>query len=159
MKRQAARQERAERYDVREAWWTRLVGQPEATLHKHITPGASSWIGASAGVRGLNLNYVVTQEGCGAELYIDRGAGADAENKAIYDQLFVQKDSIEAAYGETLEWQRLDARRACRIRKSLLGGYRSPEDQWDEIQSGLVSAMNRLSAALQPHLKTLRLRP
>ena len=46
-----------------------------------------SWIGTSSGVRGLNLNYTVTQHECAAELYIDRGKDGEAENKAIFDQL------------------------------------------------------------------------
>ena len=60
-------------------------------MHAHITPGRYSWIGTSSGIRGLNFNYTVTQDECGAELYIDRGNGADAENKAIFDQLSAHK--------------------------------------------------------------------
>jgi hypothetical protein len=147
----------AERYDERHRWWSKLVAHPEAKLHKHITPGSYSWIGTTGGIRGLNLNYVVWQDESAAELYIDRGNGSDAENKAIFDQLERQKPDIEKRFGGPLEWERLEGRRASRIRVTLPGGYRSPESEWDEIQARQVDAMNRFNNALQPALKTLKL--
>ncbi|MFC1455713.1 DUF4268 domain-containing protein [Microvirga arabica] len=147
----------ADRYDIRHRWWSLLVARPDAKLHAHITPGSYSWIGTSSGVRGLNLNYVVTQDECGAELYIDRGNGADQENKAIFDQLVAKRAEIDAHFGEPLSWERLDGKRASRIRINLPGGYRSPESEWEAIQAPLVAAMNRLEVALRPHLKSLKL--
>jgi hypothetical protein len=62
------------------------------------------------------------------ELYIDRGRDADEENKAIFDSLVASKDEIEKEFGGPLEWQRLDGKRACRIRKEIEGGgYRDDE--------------------------------
>lgn len=147
----------AERYSERHNWWSRLVARTEATLHKHITPGSYAWIGTSSGIRGLNLNYVVHQEDCDAELYIDRGNGAEVENKSIFDQLFKNKAAIEAKFGGALSWERLDDRRASRIKAALPGGYRSPEEEWDGIQARQVDTMNRLNTALQPYLKALKL--
>jgi hypothetical protein len=151
-----AKQQFAERYDIRQRWWSALVARSEAKLHKHITPSRYSWIGISSGVRGLNLNYVVTQDECGAELYIDRGNGSEVENKAIFDQLFAQKAEIERAFGGALSWERLDGKRASRIRINLPGGYRSPDADWPSIQGAVVDAMNRLEAALRPCLKNLK---
>lgn len=153
----ATNKEFSERFDARKRWWEKLVGHPQAKLHSHITPGMYSWIGTSSGTRGLNLNYVVLQNESGAELYIDRGRDAEAENKAVFDQLFAQKDDIERSFGGPLNWERLDTRRACRIGIKFPGGYRSPEDQWNGIQEIVIQAMNRLEQALKPHLKTLRI--
>lgn len=153
-----SKKELAERYDIRRNWWTQLVARPDAKSHAHITPGAYSWIGTSSGIRGLNLNYVVTQDECGAELYIDRGKDSDEENKSIFDQLYASKDEIEKAAGiYQLSWERLDGRRSSRIRITLDGGYRSPESEWGQIQAKLVSAMNTIEQALKPHLKKLKL--
>src|ERR1700733_334044 len=108
----------------------RKVGQG-FEIAAHITPGEYSWIGTSSGVRGLNLNYVITQDECGAELYIDRGKGCEEENKNIFDQLYVHRAEIEQAFGGPLSWERLEGKRACRIKYAQEGGgYRSPEDQW-----------------------------
>ncbi|MCZ0963872.1 DUF4268 domain-containing protein [Paracoccus benzoatiresistens] len=147
----------ADRYDLRLQWWTRLVERPNARLHAHITPGSYSWIGTSAGIRGLNLNYVVVQDQAGAQLYIDRGKDAEAENLAIFERLATHRAEIDSAFGGELNWERMETKRACRIGAVVAGGYKSPGEQWDAIQAEQVSAMNRLEAALRPHLKPLQL--
>ena len=152
-----AKQEMAERYDIRKQWWSQLVQLPGAKLHAHITPGQYSWLGTSSGVRGLNLNYSVTQNECGVELYVDRGKDCEEENEAIFDQLLESKDKVQAAVSFPLSWQRLDGRRACRIRIDLPGGYRSPESEWPEIQQRMTDAMTQLEAALKPVLRGLQL--
>ena len=151
-----SKQQFAERYDTRHRWWSSLVAMPDAKLHKHITPGKYSWIGVSAGIRGLNLNYAVTQDESGAELYIDRGNDSEAENKSIFDQLHAHKEKIEETFGAPLSWERLDEKRASRIRAKIDGGYKSPESDWPAIQERLVSIMNRLEASLRPYIKNLK---
>ena len=152
-----AKQEMAERYDIRKQWWSQLVQLPGAKLHAHITPGQYAWIGTSSGVRGLNLNYVVTKTESGVELYIDRGKDCEEENEAIFDQLLESKDKVQAAVTFPLSWQRLDGRRACRIRIDLPGGYRSPDSEWPEIQQRMTDAMTQLEAAFKPVLRGLKL--
>lgn len=154
------KKEIAERYGIRKRWWTQLIERSASTskLHAHITAGEYSWIGTSSGVRGLNLNYVVTQDECGAELYIDRGKDSEEENKRIFDQLHSHQTEVEAAFGGPLSWERLEGRRACRIRYTQPGGgYRSPEERWPIIQDGIIAAMNRLEQALRPYIKGLKL--
>lgn len=152
-----AKQELAERYDIRKQWWTQLVKLPGAKLHAHITPGQYAWIGTSSGVRGLNLNYSVTKNECGVELYIDRGKDCEEENEAIFDQLLQSEEQVQGALSFPMTWQRLDGRRACRLRIDLPGGYRSPESEWPEIQQRMTDAMTQLEAALKPVLKGLQL--
>lgn len=155
-----AKKEIAERYGIRKRWWTQVVERSGKVnkLHAHITPGEYSWIGTSSGTRGLNLNYTVTQDDCGAELYIDRGKDAEGENKNIFDQFIAHKAEIEKAFGGPLSWERLDGKRACRIRYTQAGGgYRSPEDGWPKIHDGIIDAMDRLEKALRPQLKQLKL--
>jgi hypothetical protein len=151
----AANQKFAERHDERQRWWAQLVERPDATLHHHITPSAYSWIGTSAGLRGLGWNYALKQDRSSAELYIDLGKGREADNEAIFDRLLAHKDEVERQFGGSLSWERLDERRSCRIRVWVEGGYRSPEEQWEQIQTELVGSMNRLAAALKPFLRDL----
>jgi hypothetical protein len=155
-----AKKEIAERYHIRKRWWTTLIERSGSItkLHAHITPGVASWIGVSTGLRGVNFNYVVWQDECAAEVYIDRGKDAEAENESIFDQLQSQKDEIEKSFGCPLLWERLEGRRACRISYiSKEGGYRSPEDQWGLIQDGIVHSMDRLEKAIKPFLSKIKL--
>jgi len=150
-----SKQEMSERYHTRQKWWSKLVKHSNATLHRHITPGKYAWIGTSSGVPGVNYNYVVWQKEAGAELYIDRGKDMDHINLHIFDQLYAQKEQIESAFGGTLNWERLEGKRACRIRVTVQGGYSDPEESWKNTHDLMTDAMNRLASALEPHLKTL----
>jgi hypothetical protein len=155
------KKEIAERHSLRKRWWTQLIARSSRVnkLHAHISPGEGSWIGISSGIRGLNLNYDVWQSECACELYIDRGKDSPEETKAIFDRLFTHKAEIESAFGESLSWQRLDNKRACRIEFVLgHGGYRSPEEKWPELQDEVIHAMDRLEKALRPILNGLTLR-
>ncbi len=50
----------------------------------------------------------MTRHAAAAELYIDRGSGADGKNLLVFDALHADKDSIERLYGGPLEWLRLE---------------------------------------------------
>ncbi|MEC4680578.1 MAG: DUF4268 domain-containing protein [Nitrospirota bacterium] len=152
------KKELAERYVIRQAFWSQLLerAKERTKLHANISPGQYSWIGTSAGRRGLGFNYAVRQYEASAELYIDRGKDADEENKIIFDTLVASKGDIEAIFGEPLEWQRLESKRACRIRKEIeLGGYRD-EARWPANQDAMIDAMIRLEKALKPHITKLQ---
>jgi Domain of unknown function (DUF4268) len=56
-----------------------------------------------------------------------------------------------------LKWERLEGKGACRIRYAQKGGYRSPEDEWPDLQDSVIRGMNRLEQALRPFLKQLRI--
>jgi hypothetical protein len=153
------RKDVAERYALRNRWWTELIQRSadRTRLHAHITPGEYSWIGVSAGYPGINYNYTVTQNGRTAELYIDRGRGAEDENRALFDELCQHREAIETAFGGHLSWEALEGKRACRIRAALDdGGYRSPEEQWPSLHESQIDAMIRLERALKPQIRGLR---
>ena len=153
------KKEQAERYALRKKFWTQLLdyAKNKTKLHAGITPGEYNWIGTGTGFRGLGLTYTVTKQNSVVELYIDRGKDQDEENKAIFDQLAANKKTIEEYFGEPLDWQQLEGKRACRIRKQFtLGGYRDDEDKWPQIHEVMVDAMIRLEKALKPHIKAIK---
>jgi hypothetical protein len=157
-KEQVGRKKRAERYDVRLKFWEGLIAAARSrkTRHANIKPGSYSWLGASSGIRGLGFHYVIVQEYSVVELYIDRGEAK--ENKRIFDQIHACKEVIEKNFGATLSWERLDAKRASRIKHVIEhGGYRSPEQEWPQIQTEMVETMTRLEIVLKPALDSLGL--
>jgi len=154
-----AKQEFAERYDIRRDFWAKLLehAKTKTRLHAGISPGRYSWVGAGSGKGGVTFNYVTWEHETGVELYIDRGKGRDAENKLIFETLHSSKDQIEQAFGEPLEWERLDNKRASRIRKTIaLGGWKDPE-KWQQVHALMVDAMIRLEKALRPHIQKLEI--
>lgn len=157
-KEQQGRRQKAERYDIRQRFWQGVVNESRASggKHAHIKPSSYSWIGAGSGTRGLGFNFGVLQNSATAELYVDRGN--TEENKRIFDTLHTNKEQIEAAFGGPLTWERLDTKRACRIKHEVnTGGYRNPENEWPAVHRELVAAMGRLVEALGPAVNALDL--
>jgi hypothetical protein len=153
------KKELAERDQLRLKFWTGLLDRAskKTKLHSTISPNHYNWIGTGTGKSGLLYNYSITKHEGQVELYIDVGKGSEEENKAILDELIKQKNEIESIFGEPLDWQSLDGKRACRVCWRIdKGGYRNDEEEWPEIQDQMIDAMVRLDKALSPQIKRLK---
>ena len=129
----------------------------KSNLHANISPSHQNWVSASAGKSGLGFVYVIRRQDTDVELYIDRQNVSNEENKAIFDTLAAAQEPIEAEFGEPLEWQRLEGKHACRIKKDItVGGYRD-EEKWPALQDALIDSMVRLENAFKPHISKLSL--
>lgn len=154
------KKEWAEREKQRYRFWDELLeaANDKTNLHKNISPSKATWISTSAGISGLSFTYGARQNDCQVELYIDRGKEKKDENDQIFDFLRSHQEEIENTFGEGLDWDPLEGRRACRIAKYMdHGGYRSPEEEWPEVQNKMIDAMIRLEKSLSPYLLKLNI--
>lgn len=71
------------------------------------------------------------------------------ENKKIFDELFKNKEYIEGVFGGKLEWQRLEDKRASRIRKIYNYANLNDVEKWDKLQEDMIDGMIRLEKALK----------
>ena len=100
----------------------------KTTLHASISPGTASWVGAGAGIAGFTFNYVVRQRDARVELYID--TPDSDENRRVFNALLGTREEIERRFGDSLDWDSKEERRACRLQKTYdIGGWRD-EDDW-----------------------------
>lgn len=151
------KKEMSERYGLREQFWSQLLAysRTQTKLFSTISPTRRNWISTGAGLSGLGFNYAITQQEAYIELYIDRGKDSDDENLQIFQQIREHRHEIESQFGGPLDWQELENKRACRIRKTISGGYRDPESNWPDIHRRMVDTMVRLENALTPYIKKL----
>lgn len=150
------KKELAQRHVLRLEFWRQLLerAKQRTSLHARVSPGKESAVSAGAGISGLGFNYVIRMEDAQVELYIGRG---DAEeNKKIFDFLFARKEQIEEAFGAPLDWQRLEDRRASRVRYVLTNGGLRDRDRWPEIQDAMIDSMVALAKALKPEIERLK---
>lgn len=149
------KKELAEREVHRLKFWSQLLERAKAQgvmWHAQRSPTKDMWHSAGAGIRGgVSLHYLIwIDRESGVELYID--TGDHDENKKIFDSLHAQKDKVEKAVGATLGWQRLDEKRASRVRYVMsTGGLMDGEQNWERIQDGMINAMDRLARAIKPN--------
>ena len=152
------RRELTERHGLRYQFWTQLLerARDRTTLHANSSPSQYSYVQTGVGRSGLYFRYIVQQHTSDIDLYIDRGTDSHSENEEIFDRLSESQAEIEEAFGESLEWQRLEGKRACRIVKRFsLGGYQDDAERWPDIQDPMIDGMIRLEAALRPHINRL----
>jgi hypothetical protein len=150
-----SRREHSELQTILHRFWTELLveARKKTDLHANISPPTSTWVGASAGHTGCALNYAFGRDAPRVELYID--TGDQSRNKNIFDQLKAARASIESQFGGPLGWERLDAKRACRIRADLSPASVRDEDRWPELQTQMIEAMIRFERAIRPVLEGL----
>jgi hypothetical protein len=116
----------------------------------------ANWINVGIGRSGFKLNMVLRQDTSVVECYIAI-AGDAAKSLAAFHALHAQRDSIEAAFGSVLDWQDLPNRIGCRICKEMLGGWKSPESEWPDLQDRMIDALIRLDDALRKPIQELEI--
>lgn len=157
VKKQAERQSRTDRHELRLKFWEGLLGcaKSRSDVHANRKPTQDGWISGGIGRYGFSLVYTARRHDSQVELWIAHGAGQHAKNKAAFKALEVHKAAIESDFGALLDWQELPEGEGCRIRSVVDGGYKSPIDQWPAIHAALVDAMVRLEKAMRPRVAQL----
>lgn len=148
----------AERHYLRKQFWTELlhIAEEKTDLFSNISARFDHWIGIGGGKAGLTFNFTIFKDHGGCELYMDKGKGFEDLNKMRFDELFSHKKEIETIFGGQLEWQRLDNRRACRVKvPDIFDGGLPQKDSWPILQSKMIDAMIRFHNSLQPYIEKL----
>jgi hypothetical protein len=151
------KQERAERHDFRQAFWTGLLEQASGQRHPHsgVSAGTDSWLGAGSGMSGVHFMYAIRQRDASVVLAIQRPDAG--ENLRIFEAFRAQREAIEADFGSPLEWDRVENRKRCFIGVTLAdGGYRDDEERWPEVQRKMIEQMIRLERTFRPRISALR---
>lgn len=116
------------------------VGQPQ------------NWYNFSSGVSGVPFAASFAQGGrVRVEAYIDFGDAA--MNEVLFDKLLACRKEIEDAFGETLEWERLEGRRASRIANYCRGSIQAPPEELENIRQWMIDRLLRLKRVLGPFLQ------
>lgn len=150
------KQERAERLDQRQSFWSALLERARGQRHPHsgVSAGTDSWLGAGSGLSGVHFTYTIRQRDAAVQMLIE---GPDAEmNVRVFDQLAAERADIEAEFGEAVEWERMEGRKKCAIGVTLRSGGRLDEDRWPEIQDAMIDTMLRFERVFRPRIQALR---
>ena len=146
----------AKRHILRREFWAQLLerAKEKTSLHARRSPTADSWLSAGSGKAGIVFQYRIRMDDAEVALRIRRDT--IEESKRIFDSLYANRDTIERAFGDRLEWLRLDAVRNSRTRYVISFGGLRDRDRWPEIQERMIDAMVRLERALKPEIQRLR---
>ena len=138
------------RHKNRLEYWSKLleVINTKTDQFNNISPSKNSYIGTSTGVRGVGYFFVAGKKYGSVEIYIDRGEAS--ENKKIFDIFFESKDQIESDFGETILWERLDDKRASRLKFKDNTFSIDKKDEWSTKIEFFSNKMVDLISAVKP---------
>lgn len=147
LKRQAERQFEAQRHETRYEFWATLLklAAPRTNLHAGRSPSKDNWLSASAGRTGLSYVYTIRQTDSQVHLWIN-------DDEKLFEALFAHRESIEGQFGGLMTWKKTEGQKGTLVGAVIVGGYRSPREEWPEVQEKLVSAMIKLEQVLRPYL-------
>ncbi|MBD3636815.1 MAG: DUF4268 domain-containing protein [Crocinitomicaceae bacterium] len=151
----ASKEEMKNRHVVRIKFWQKVINEmnKKSNLYQNISAGKYNWIGAGSGVRGVGYNFAATKKYFRAEVYIDRGE--QYENEFIFEFLLSKKKEIEQIFGRSLEWERLENKRACRIKYEDQEFNIFEEETWPESIVRITDAMVDLEKAFKQFVKNV----
>lgn len=152
------KRELAERHYERKDFWASLLerAKDKTDLFNNISPRFDAWIGIGGGRAGIAFNFTILKNEAGCEIYLDRGKDSDKLNKERFDELQKHKAEIEEKFGGELEWQRLDNRRASRIKISFKGLGLLDKERWPELQDKMIETMVRMKKVFDPYITALK---
>ena len=105
--------------------------------------------------KGLWTTYVQRPSLTRVELYIYRGAGNYDETYELFEKFHEHKLEINAAFGRKLNWDSDPDKNACRIEMTYNGFDLHDQTCWGDFAKRMVSDMNKLNYALEPHYSNL----
>ncbi len=138
-------------------FWNCLIEQlrkRQIALPPHISPGNKHWFDTKQGLSGLMFCYVILRNSARIELYIDRYP-TEAENEVLFRHFHERSDQIKNAFGQPLEWGKLEGKRGFRIAYTISIGGLLDIERWDEIQTEMIAKMVKFQGILRLHFDKL----
>ena len=146
---------RSARHDKRFDFWKGLleVAKEKNVDFQNLSPSIYHWIGKGGGKSGISFNFVILNKYSEIEVYLDK---RDKEvNKKRFDFLMQHKKDIEDIFEDSLIWERLDSKRACRIGYKFENVGLKDKDSWKDLQQKLVVKMMKLEKAFEKFIDDL----
>jgi hypothetical protein len=104
-------------------------------------------IGSSEAHIALTINTQIVEIGC--EIYIQ-------DNKDLYEYLKRKKEEIENQLGENLSWQKLENKKASRIKLSLSGKISENNEQNKELFDWLIEKAEKFQDIFGKYLREFK---
>ncbi|MEL6594364.1 MAG: DUF4268 domain-containing protein [Pseudomonadota bacterium] len=120
--------------------------------YQNINPAKDLWLSCGTGVSGCAYSLIFGKGEARVELVLQRSS--KEENKWVFDELAKEREEIDPAFGEPLEWRRMEGKKSSRIQHAaVFDGFN--QDSWPEMIAWLVDHIEKLDAVLGERLLQL----
>jgi hypothetical protein len=146
------------RHLLRLEFWKELLKEinKQPNSFQNCSPSKDNWISAGSGISGVTFNFVISNYYARTEVYISRNS--KEQNKLIFDELLSKKSEIEKTFGENLQWERLDNKKACRIKHELNDVDYFNRDDWNKMIVFMIDSMQRLEKSFRDPIQKLKIK-
>ncbi|MDD6502078.1 MAG: DUF4268 domain-containing protein [Oscillospiraceae bacterium] len=93
----------------------------------------------------IAINLVSKKSRIELEFYIN-------DNKELFDHLFSQKDTIESELGFTMDWRRLDTKKASRILHMIDGLNFDDHSNYDELMNTVIDKVITMKTVFKKYI-------
>lgn len=106
------------------------------------------WYDISIGssIAHIAITLVNKESRIGVELYID-------DNKELFDYMFSNREVIESEFGARLDWQRLDNRKASRIKYYINGLDFNNHSNYKDLDGQIIAVALKMREVFQKYLQ------
>lgn len=106
------------------------------------------WYDISIGssIAHIAITLVNKESRIGVELYID-------DNKELFDYMFSNREVIESEFGARLDWQRLDNRKASRIKYYINGLDFNNHSNYKDLDEQIIAVALKMREVFQKYLQ------
>ncbi len=144
------------RHVIRIDFWKELLKQMNAKTNsfQNISPTKDNWISIGSGLSGASINLVISNYYARVEFYISRQS--KDENKLIFDELFKRKIDIEEKTGIKFVWERLDSKKASRIKCEINDVSYFDNKDWNEMILFLTDTVVKLEKVFKDNISEIK---
>lgn len=146
------------RFGLRYEFWTLFLKEINSKheIYKNVSPSKDNWIAGGSGVSLVTFNSAISNYYARVEVYISRPS--KEENKFVFDNLFTHKTEIEQLFGKELIWERLNEKKASRIKFELSDVDYFNRNDWEKMISFMSEFMPKLITAFNNRIKEVGLK-
>lgn len=147
-----SQEELKNRHYLRIEFWTRFIKEMNKKSHsfQNISPSKDNWLNTGSGISGVGFNVVISNYYARTEVYMSRSV--KEENKFIFDELLKQKAALETKFGKELEWERLDEKKAARIKSELKNVDYFNKNDWEKMIEFMIEAYEKIELTFKEPL-------
>jgi hypothetical protein len=145
----------AERHQKRIRFWQGLLSvlNEKTSLYRRISPSKDNWLSARTGIGGIYYQIVIRMENASIQLVIEKDK---AVNKKIFDFLYERKEKIETAFGNKINWRRMDEQISSRIEYSIDSCGLKDGSTWKQGCEDIANSMVKWDESFKPYFSKIR---
>ena len=114
----------------------------------------AGWYSFAAGVSGVSYSAVFSNnKRFRVELWL--GASDADLNQMLFDGLLPESKSVEREFGEPLDWQALDGKKACRIAIYRDGAIEESDEKLAELRVWAVERLLKMKEVFGPRIREI----